>query len=91
MRALRRWFATVDPAKFNGASQVDFAWAYTMVREPDGRRSTSTRQYVVAYFYADGDEMIGAGGMGPGYGDQLLRLSRPSTCEPWRVDGFYYP
>jgi hypothetical protein len=89
--ALKRYFATVDPAEFNGASRVAFVWAFTVPREPDGHRSTDTRQYVEAYFLADGPEMVAAGSMAAGFNAQLMSLSRSSAQAAWRVEGLYYP
>lgn len=89
--ALEDYFATVDPSKgeFNGASSVEFVWAFTMVRAPGGHLSTPTRQYVDAYFLAEGDDMMYAGSMGPGFNNRLMRLSRQSTSDSWHVDGWY--
>jgi len=89
--ALKRYFATVDPAEFNGASRVAFIWAFTLPREPDGHRSTATRQYVEAYFLADGEHMVAAGSMAAGINAQFISLSRPSSAAPWRVEGLYMP
>jgi len=89
--ALERYFATADPAEFNHASRLAFVWAFTMAREPDGDRSTDTRQYVSVYFYADGEAMVAAGSIAPGFNSHLMRLSRPSPSEPWHSDGLYYP
>jgi hypothetical protein len=89
--ALKRYFATVDPATFNRASRVAFVWAFTLPREPDGHASTATEQYVVAYFIADGEKMVAAGSMAPGFNDQLMRLSRSSPGAAWHVDGLYFP
>jgi hypothetical protein len=91
LAALKHYFATVDPASFNGASRVAFVWAFTMVREPDGHRSTSTRQYVAVSFWADGEQMVAAGSMAPGFNDQLMSLSKSSPSGVWHVDGLYYP
>jgi len=89
--ALRRWLATVDPGRFNGASRVRFIWAFTLPREPDGHTSTPTRQYVDVYFWADGKDMAAAGSMAPGFNDQYVRLSRSTRTGPWHVDGLYEP
>jgi hypothetical protein len=89
--ALERYFATVDPAEFNGASRVAFIWAFTVPREPDGHRSTATRQYVEAYFLADGEHMVAAGSMAAGINAQFISLSRRSSAAAWHVEGLYYP
>jgi hypothetical protein len=89
--ALRDYFASVDPSTFNGASRIAFVWAFTMVREPHGRRSTPTRLYLVVYFKARGDKMIAAGSIAPGYNEHLLLLTRPSRHDAWHVSGLYYP
>jgi hypothetical protein len=89
--ALKHYFKAVDPAKFNGASRVVFVWAYRVPREPDGKRSTATRQYVSAYFWADGAAMVAAGDMTPGLNEEFFRLSRSSPDAKWRVDGLYMP
>jgi len=84
--ALKHFFATVDPAKFNGASRVAFVWAFT-----DGRASTATRQIVDAYFFADGEKMVAAGSIAPGFSIHLMRLTRSSPGAAWHVDGLYSP
>ena len=89
--ALRRYFKTVDPATFNGASRVVFVWAYPIPREPDGHRSTDVKQYVVAYFWADGENMAAAGSMAAGLNAEFFSLSRPSADVKWHVDGLYKP
>ena len=88
--ALEDYFDTVDPGEFNGASRVAFVWAFS-APEVAGARSTPTRQYLAAFFWADGDQMIAAGSIAPGFSTHLMRLSRPSAGEPWRVDGLWSP
>jgi hypothetical protein len=89
--ALRKYFATVDASTFNGASKAAFVWAFTMVGEPGGLHSTSTRLYPVVYFKAWGDQMIAAGSIAPGYNQHLFLLTRPSRHDVWRVSGPYNP
>ena len=83
--ALKRYFATADPAQFNGASRVAFVWAFT-----DARASTATRQIVDAFFFADGEKMVAAGSIAPGFSTHLMSLSRPSPKGRWHVDGLLY-
>ena len=91
-RALKRYFASVDPAAdFNGASQVRFVWAFTVAPQHGMFESTSTEQYVDVYFWADGEDMVAAGAIAPGFSSHLMRLSRPSSAEVWHVDGLYTP
>ena len=91
-RALKQYFASVDPAAdFNGASQVRFVWAFTVAPQHGMFESTSTEQYVDVYFWADGEDMVAAGTIAPGFGSHLMRLSRPSSAEVWHVDGLYTP
>jgi hypothetical protein len=80
--ALKRYFATADPAQFNGASRVAFIWAFS-----DVHASTATRQIVDAYFFADGEKMVAAGSIAPGVSIHLMSLSRPSPNGRWHVDG----
>ena len=82
--ALKRYFATADPAMFNGASRVAFVWAFT-----DVHASTATRQIVDAFFFADGEKMVAAGSIAPGFSIHLVRLTRSSPGTPWQVDGLY--
>lgn len=84
--ALKHYFATADPAEFNGASRVAFIWAFT-----DVHASTATRQIVDACFFADGEKMVAAGSIAPGFGIHLMRLTRSSPGASWHVDGLYSP
>ena len=90
-RALERYFASVDPADFNGASRVRFVWAFTVAPQHGMFESTSTEHYVAVYFWADGEDMVAAGTIAPGFSSHLMRLSRPSSAEVWHVDGLYTP
>jgi hypothetical protein len=89
--ALKRYFAHVDPATYNGASRVRFVWAFTMTRVADYHASNATEHFVVAYFWAHGDSMVAAGAMAPGFNSELMRLSRSSPAQQWQVDGSYSP
>lgn len=80
--ALKRYFATADPAQFNGASRVAFVWAFT-----DVHASTATRQIVDAFFFADGEKMVAAGSIAPGFSIHLMSLTRSSPNGRWHVDG----
>jgi hypothetical protein len=93
IRALKRYFASVDPDEFNGASRVAFVWAFTIAPEPDVGipESTDTEQYVDVYFWADGDRMVAAGSIAPGFSSSMMSLSRSSPAEKWHVDGFWMP
>jgi len=83
--ALKRYFATADPAQFNGASRVAFVWAFT-----DVHASMATRQVVDAVFFADGQKMVAAGSIAPGFSTHLMSLSRSSSNRRWHVDGLLY-
>jgi hypothetical protein len=86
--ALRKSFAS-DPSMLNGASRAVLLWACPF--EMAGHRSTPTRQYVIVYFWAEGEQMIAAGTVAPGFSGDLMRLSRSSPDEPWHVDGHWTP
>jgi hypothetical protein len=90
--ALKRYFASVDPNKFiSGANRVAFVWAFTPSQPVGGQPPSPTLQYVVAYFLADGPDMIAAGSIAPGFNAHLMSLSRSSPDDAWQVDGLYFP
>ena len=88
--AMEEYFASTDPSTFGGASRAAFVWAFTVPREPDGHRSTSTRLYLTVYYGAWGPVAY-AGDMHPGYNGDFFLLTRPSTAAGWRVQCVYYP
>ena len=90
MSALRKSFAS-DPAMLNGASRAVFVWACPVEMPQYGYRSTPTKRYVDVLVWADGEEMIAAGTVAPGYSQTMMSLSRSSTSDAWHVDGLWSP
>jgi hypothetical protein len=90
MGALKKSFAS-DPAVFNGASRAVLVWARPIEMPQYGYRSTPTRRYVSVLVWAEGEEMVAAGTVAPGYSQTMMSLSRSSAQDTWQVDGLWGP
>jgi hypothetical protein len=56
-----------------------------------GYRSTPTRRYVSVLVWAEGENMVAAGTVAPGYSQAMMSLSRQSTEDAWHADGLWSP
>jgi hypothetical protein len=90
MRALRKSIAA-DPAMFNGASRAVLVYARPIEMPQYGYLATPTRRYVGVLVWADGEEMVAAGTVAPGYSQTMMSLSRSSAQGAWHVDGLWGP
>ena len=91
IRAALRESIASDPAMLNGASRAILLWACPVELPELGYRSTPTRRYVSVLVWAEGENMVAAGTVAPGFSKTLMSLSRASTDEAWRVDGLWGP
>lgn len=80
--ALRKAIAS-DPSVLNGASR-----AVLLLVSPwdsKGYKPAATRTAVLIYVWSEGDQMIAAGTLAPGFSSTSVSLSRPSPDGAWRI------
>ena len=82
--ALRKSLAS-DPSVLNGASRAVLLLVSPF--ESKGYKPTATRTAVIIYVWAEGDQMIAAGTLAPGFSSTVVSLSRPSAGGAWQIDG----
>ena len=80
--ALRRSIAS-DPSVLNGASRAVLLLVSPW--EAKGYKPTATHTAVLIYVWAEGDQMIAAGTLAPGFSSTSVTLSRPSPGGAWRI------
>jgi hypothetical protein len=80
--ALRKAIAS-DPSVLNGASRAVVLLVSPW--ESKGYKPTATRTAVVVYVWAEGDQMIAAGTLAPGFSSTSVSLSRASPDGAWRI------
>jgi len=81
--ALRKSIAS-DPSVLNGASRAVLLWVSPW--DAKGYKPTRTHTAVFIYVWAEGDQMIAAGTLAPGFSGTTVTLSRPSAGGTWQID-----
>jgi hypothetical protein len=80
--ALRTSIAS-DPSVLNGASRAVLLLVSPW--EAEGYRPTATQTAVLIYVWAEGDQMIAAGTLAPGFSSTSVTLSRSSPSAAWQI------